>query len=115
MLRSDMICLEMKNASVLTCVALAVAGVHIDGPTANGAGCATHVTNQDSPHPPKLAVHASAMQRTEAASFNKRLASAQVYSRLKIPIPKCTSLRTFFVHSKFDFLDQVHFGIGIFD
>ncbi len=96
--RLNVICFKMKNANVLmwggmftadlTCTALASVGALFDGPTANGSDCTACEANQGYSHAPKLAVHTSALRHAEAASFDGRLASAQVYSRLYVTLNK---------------------------
>ncbi len=67
-----------------TCAVLDSADVHFDGPTVDGSGCAAHKANQGCSCTPILAVHTSALRYAEAASFDVRLALAQVYSGLYI-------------------------------
>ncbi len=49
---------------------------------AYGSGCAAHGANQGCSCEPKLAIHTSVLWRAEAALFDTRLASTQVYSQL---------------------------------
>ncbi len=44
-----------------TCVALASASAHFDGPTADGSSHTAHETNQGCSRAPKLAIHTSAL------------------------------------------------------